>query len=82
MGCNSCKSCTGHYQPQNHIDDLDLNPEPKKMGKAMKEMPVVRRAFRAFLSEVLGEPDLLEPERCRHMHQDPVPLPLEDIVAV
>ena len=79
IGCANCSSVTGHYQPQNHVDELGLNPEPKKVNKAMKELPAVRSAFRAFLAAVLDAPDLAPGERCRHLHKDTAPvLPLDN----
>ena len=57
IGCANCSSKTGRYQPQNEMDRLGWNPE-HLTPKQLKQAPGVRRAFRAFLAEVLGEPHL------------------------
>jgi hypothetical protein len=72
IGCANCSSVTGHYQPQNHMDDLGLNPL-NLSTRALKESPEVQRAFRLFIAEVLGEPSLGEPSLCRHLHCDQRP---------
>ena len=69
IGCRNCSSVTGFYQPQGQVDDLGLNPRYLG-GKALKELEVVRQAFRCFLGEILERPDLVIGERCRHLHRD------------
>ena len=57
IGCACCSMCTSHYQPQNLVDDLGLNPQ-NLPTKELKKIPEVQRAFRNFLAVILGEPDL------------------------
>ena len=69
VGCANCSSVTKHYQPQNQVDELCLNPQ-SLLGKDLKKNLAVQQAFRSFLAAILEDPDLVAGERCRHLHSD------------